>query len=711
MLVVLLVSTGCSRVPEPAEGAVPQVPDEQFDTLSHLRSAQLTWTLVSGRTVAFDSKVGLRRSAYGSPVVGTLISLPISFGDGSAASVLHTVVHVDAANDWILVEGSTTKTYSGTASSFVAFSQICCRLSQSSGHMNNGDRYNRAETLVSFQTAGSPQSSISPIVDCPKSSLCTFAVPATHPETGGLSFRFATPLEATGTSLFYQPGPPQATYAAQIDPSTGVYSWNTEGATLHASGDSFYSTQVMVEKSVNGSVVAKTPIDFFIRLTDAASSNNPPVFEGDTPADGTTIDAVVGSPVIFDVKASDPDDGDIVTLAILGAPAEATFSAIADNPATGTFSWTPMAAGSTILTLTAQDQLGLGALQRSVTIFVPANTAPTADAGGPYSGVEGAAVSFDGTASSDADGDTLSYAWDFGDGSTGTGATPHHTYADNGIYSVSLIVNDGTADSAPATASVTIENAAPSVVTIDVSAEVVAMNSYVEASATFTDAGMLDTHSASWDWGDGTSTTGSMTQGAGSGSAADGHTYTSPGVYTVSVTVIDNDGDSGSAQHQYVVVYDPDGGFVTGGGWFDSPIGAFAADPSLSGRANFGFVSRYQRGMSVPQGQTQFQFQAGSMNFHSTAYEWLVISGARAQYKGVGTINGSGNFGFILTAIDGSVSGGGGQDRLRLKVWDRDQGDAIVYDNQMAAADDDDPTTVIGGGSIKIHANGKASGQ
>jgi hypothetical protein len=42
----------------------------------------------------------------------------------------------------------------------------------------------------------------------------------------------------------------------------------------------------------------------------------------------------------------------------------------------------------------------------------------------------------------------------------------------------------------------------------------------------------------------------------------------------------------------------------------------------------------------------------------------LVIAGARAQYKGLGTVNGSGNYGFLLTAIDGQVNGGGGVDKL-----------------------------------------------
>ena len=152
-----------------------------------------------------------------------------------------------------------------------------------------------------------------------------------------------------------------------------------------------------------------------------------------------------------------------------------------------------------------------------------------------------------------------------------------------------------------------------------------------------------------------------------------------------------------------VVIYDPDGGFVTGGGWINSPAGAYLANPSLTGRASFGFVSKYQHGANVPTGNTEFQFRAASFNFKSTAYDWLVIAGARAQYKGTGTINGSGNYGFMLTAIDGQINGGGGVDKFRIKICDKNTNAAIVCDNQIGAADGDDPATAIGGGSIVIH--------
>ena len=104
----------------------------------------------------------------------------------------------------------------------------------------------------------------------------------------------------------------------------------------------------------------------------------------------------------------------------------------------------------------------------------------------------------------------------------------------------------------------------------------------------------------------------------------------------------------------------------------------------------------------MPTGQTEFQLKVANLNFHSTACQWLVVAGPKAQYKGWGTINGGGNDGFMLTAIDGQVAGGGGVDKFRIMIWDKNNGDGIVYDNQLNAVDDADPTTGPGGGSIVI---------
>jgi len=172
------------------------------------------------------------------------------------------------------------------------------------------------------------------------------------------------------------------------------------------------------------------------------------------------------------------------------------------------------------------------------------------------------------------------------------------------------------------------------------------------------------------------------------------------GVYSVCVQGSDSAGNVGQLQCGPLPVYDPSAGFVTGGGWITSLPGAFALDLTLGGKATFGFVSKYQNGASVPTGNTQFVFHAANMNFHSTAYDWLVIAGARAQYKGSGSINGQPGYSFLLAAIDGNLPGGGGADRFRLKIW---AAGGVVYDNEPGSDDNGDPATALGGGSIIIH--------
>jgi uncharacterized delta-60 repeat protein len=201
-------------------------------------------------------------------------------------------------------------------------------------------------------------------------------------------------------------------------------------------------------------------------------------------------------------------------------------------------------------------------------------------------------------------------------------------------------------------------------------------------------------------WDDGTENTFHPTA---AGQAAATKVYSAPGVYGLVLRVTDEQGNSTETRFEYVVIYDPNGGFVTGGGWINSPAGAYVADPTLIGKANFGFVSKYQKGKTVPTGETEFQFQVANFKFSSTVYEWLVVSGPLAQYKGSGTVNGAGDYGFILTATDGQIAGGGGVDKFRIKIWNKATG-AVVYDSVLGASDDINSANprAIGGGSIVI---------
>jgi hypothetical protein len=240
---------------------------------------------------------------------------------------------------------------------------------------------------------------------------------------------------------------------------------------------------------------------------------------------------------------------------------------------------------------------------------------------------------------------------------------------------------------------------------------VVPVGTYLDFTVVFTDPSGTDLGLAIWDWGDGDlsecppNATGCTTDpGTGyRGTFTGRHAYAQPGVYTVRATIFDKFGQFDTSIYQFVVVYDPSAGFVTGGGWIDSRPGAYIPDPSLAGRATFGFVSRYRRGATSPTGNTEFQFSAAGLNFHSENYDWLVVAEHKAMYKGTGTINGAGDYGFLLSVIDAALTPSTDSDLFRIKIWAKDLNDAIVYDNQSGDADDADPSTAIGGGSIVIH--------
>ena len=174
------------------------------------------------------------------------------------------------------------------------------------------------------------------------------------------------------------------------------------------------------------------------------------------------------------------------------------------------------------------------------------NQLPVSDPGSPYTGNEGAPVSFDGSGSSDPDNNLpLSYAWTFGDGTTGSGQSPAHTYGQNGVYTVGLSVTDSRGGSHSTTTTATIANVPPSVQAgADKS---VNLGEAMSISATFSDPGASDgPWGYSIDWGDGESDTGSRTNQSSAVTAS--HTFASAGEYTVRVTVTDKDGGAGSDQ-------------------------------------------------------------------------------------------------------------------------------------------------------------------
>jgi hypothetical protein len=142
----------------------------------------------------------------------------------------------------------------------------------------------------------------------------------------------------------------------------------------------------------------------------------------------------------------------------------------------------------------------------------------------------------------------------------------------------------------------------------------------------------------------------------------------------------------------------PHAGFVTGGGWIDSPAGAYRANPLLAGRATFGVNAKYLNGGDRLAGNTEFQVQLAGINFHSSEYSWLFVGGANsslAVWNGVGTINGAGQYRFQFTAVDGGRDGTR-IDKMRMRIRDETTG-SVIYDTGT-------PLIPLTGGSIVVHA-------
>jgi len=162
------------------------------------------------------------------------------------------------------------------------------------------------------------------------------------------------------------------------------------------------------------------------------------------------------------------NDTDSLSVALGVPPASASLVSSTSSgslalSADGSFTYTPNADfnGTDSFTYRANDGT-TDSNVASVSITVtPGNDTPVADANGPYTATVNVPVTLDGSGSSDIDvGDSLTYAWDFNTDSpgtsTGTGVMPSHTYTATGTYNVSLVVNDGTEDSAVATTTVEV---------------------------------------------------------------------------------------------------------------------------------------------------------------------------------------------------------------------------------------------------------------
>jgi PKD repeat protein len=240
---------------------------------------------------------------------------------------------------------------------------------------------------------------------------------------------------------------------------------------------------------------------------------------------------------------------------------------------------------------------------------VPSNRAPVAAFGASAADL---AVSVDASATTDPDGDALSYAWDFGDGATAVGKTASHAYAAAGTYTVTLTASDSRLQGSASQAVTAVQPNRPPVAAFTASMDL--LTATVDASASSDADG--DALAYAWDFGDGVTASGRSAS----------HAYAGAGPYTIVLTV--SDGEAAASASQAVQAIQPD----------RAPVASFSATASQLA------LAVDASGSSDPDGDP-------------LSYSWSFGDGATAAGKTAGHAYAKGGtYTATLTVGDGTMS-------------------------------------------------------
>jgi hypothetical protein len=277
---------------------------------------------------------------------------------------------------------------------------------------------------------------------------------------------------------------------------------------------------------------------------------------------------------------------------------------------------------------------------------------------------------------------------------------------DGRVYTITITVTDGCNSPVTATTNVTVAHN----ITGPVTGHPFRIGSTVDFAGTFWDK-PGNKHTANWLIDDNTSVKGSVTEPTATknGKAIGSYKFTTAGVYKLQMNITDQNKitsyvNTNGDVEELIVIYDPNGGYAYGGGWFNSPAGALNSDPAATGKVSYGFTTNYFKNSTYPKGETQFEFKIGKFEYNALNFDYLSISGVKAQFKGTGKIiGGQSGINFIMTVIDGDLDGTG-IDKVRMKIYNKNTGQ-VYYDNQPGASDAANPTTAVGNNSSIVIQN------
>ena len=319
-------------------------------------------------------------------------------------------------------------------------------------------------------------------------------------------------------------GSPVTITATTTDPGADTpsyaYDWNKDGdfeddgehANSHTWDDEGIHSITVQADDGDGGIVTDT--------TTITVTNVPPAIT-DVSNDGPVGE---GSPATISITATDPGD-DTLSYAY-----DWNEDNDFDDGGEGDDSHTWYDEG--IHTITVQVDDGDGGIVTGTSTITVANVPPSVDAGSNQTVDEGDTVNFSGSFDDPGIGDTHTILWDFGDGATADNVlTPTHTYADNGVYTVTLTVTDDDGGTDDDTLTVTVNNVDP---TVDAGPnQTVSEGDTVNFSGSFDDPGIGDTHTILWNFGDGATASDTLTPS---------HVYADDGLFLVTLVVEDDDG-------------------------------------------------------------------------------------------------------------------------------------------------------------------------
>jgi hypothetical protein len=319
-----------------------------------------------------------------------------------------------------------------------------------------------------------------------------------------------------------------------------------------------------------------------------------------------------------------------------------------------------------------------GACASDATAITILNVPPTATLTAPASAAEGSSATVSITGATDASAADVAAGLHYAivcDGSSlaaltyaSASTTPSMTCPavdGPGDIAVRARVIDKDGGFVELTKTIHVTNVAPAA-TILAPAEgsVFRVGTHVALSGSFTDPGVLDTHTAVWTAG-GATIPATVTEHGGSGSAAATWTPSAAGLYPLSLTVTDKDAGTTTVSGGTLVVFDPAAGSVSGAGSL--------VDPSHD-LVLFDFEARYRDHDSVPSGHVELHVP--HLTLLTTDLDWLVVTSPSFVLQGHGIVlDHHGSYRFRLTGVTGHP------DQLRVQIWS--PGGSLVYDSKQ----------------------------